>query len=62
MMVVTRAGSLAVTTFVGPNAIKLPGVMKGLEQSTGQLKSSAMRVPGLLKKVAATSEKLADLG
>lgn len=47
-------------TFAGPNAVKLPGVMKGLEQSTAQLKSSATRVPALLKRAASTTEKLAS--
>lgn len=51
----------ATKTFAGPNAVKLPGVMKGLEQSTAQLKSSATRVPGLLQRAAATGGKLAQL-
>ena len=48
-------------TFAGPNAMKLPGIIKGLEQSTAQLKSSATRVPALLKRAASSSGKLAGL-
>lgn len=48
-------------TFAGVNAVKLPGVLKGLNQSTAQLKNSTTRVPSLLKRATATSARLAGL-
>ena len=49
-------------TFAGPNALKLPGVLKGLNQSAASLKSAAEKSPGLLERAGKSAAKLADLG
>ena len=48
-------------TFTGPNALKLPGVIKGLGESMNDLKSSATKAPALATHVEKTSKGLADL-
>lgn len=48
-------------TFLGPDAIKLPAVVKGIQQSADALKSAATKTPGLLKHAAKTTTELADL-
>lgn len=54
------AGSAA-KTFIGPEAAKLPGVIKGIQQSADALKEAAAKSPGVLKHAAKTSAALADL-
>lgn len=66
-----RAGKLAKTgsslttaapkTFVGPNAAKLPGVYKGLEQSTDDIKSAGQQAPKLLTHAQKTTASLVGL-
>jgi hypothetical protein len=51
----------APATFVGPNAFKLPGVMKGLDQSMNAVKDAAARSPGVLDHAAKTTAALASL-
>jgi hypothetical protein len=48
-------------TFVGPQAFKLPGVIKGLQGASDDLKDGAARVPGLGRKLAASGAALAGL-
>lgn len=48
-------------TFSGPNALKLPGVLKGLDQSAASLKSAAEKSPGLLERAGKSAARLADL-
>lgn len=49
-------------TFAGPNALKLPGVLKGLDQSASSLKAAAEKSPALLERAGKSAAKLADLG
>jgi hypothetical protein len=49
-------------TFAGPNALKLPGVLKGLDQSASSLKSAAEKSPALLERAGKSAAKLAELG
>jgi hypothetical protein len=49
-------------TFAGPNALKLPGVLKGLEQSGNSLKAAAEKSPALLERAGKSAAKLAELG
>ncbi len=51
----------AARTFVGPNALKLPGVVKGLEQSLADLRSATQKAPGLLSHAERTSAALTTL-
>lgn len=49
-------------TFAGPHALKLPGVLKGLEQSGASLKDAVERSPKLLERAGKSAEKLAEIG
>ncbi len=53
--------SSATKTFVGPNATKLPGVYKGLEQSTDDLKTAGQKAPALLQHAQKTTASLVGL-
>jgi hypothetical protein len=48
-------------TFVGPNATKIPAVLKGLGDSTGDLKDAATQAPGLLTHAKSTAGNLEKL-
>lgn len=51
----------AAKTFIGPNAMKLPGVVKGISQSAGELKDAAAKAPNILKHAEKTTESLGSL-
>lgn len=51
----------AAKTFVGPNAVKLPGVYKGLENATDDLKKAGQTAPGLLQHAQKTTASLVGL-
>jgi hypothetical protein len=51
----------AAKTFVGPNAVKLPGVMKGLDQASNDMKTAAARAPKLAEHAASTTASLVGL-
>lgn len=48
-------------TFLGPNALKLPGVIKGLGESSDALKAAATKAPTLLTHAQKTGESLTSL-
>jgi len=48
-------------TFAGPQAFKLPGVVKGLQVAKDDLTSAATRAPGLGKKLVDSSAALVGL-
>ena len=48
-------------TFLGPNAMKLPGVIKGLGESTDSLKAATTKAPTLLTHAQKTGEALTTL-
>ena len=50
----------AAKTFIGPEAVKLQAVMKGLAQSADALKEAAARSPKVLQHAAKTTTELAD--
>jgi len=52
--------SSASKTFIGPDAVKLVAVVKGIQQSADALKSAATKSPALLKHAAKTTTELAD--
>lgn len=57
----TSLGKTAPKTFIGPNAIKLPGVVKGLGEAAKDLTDSAKRAPALLSHVEKTATSLTSL-
>lgn len=51
----------AAKTFIGPNALKLPGVVKGIDESITDLKDAGKKAPGLAEHAAKSMEKLVGL-
>jgi hypothetical protein len=47
-------------TFLGPDAVKLPGVVKGIQQSAEALKQAASKSPALFKHATKTTTELAE--
>jgi hypothetical protein len=48
-------------TIIGPNAVKLPGVTKGLSDAMGDIKNAAAKSPSVLDHARKTSASLAGL-
>jgi hypothetical protein len=57
----SNLGKTAPKTFIGPNAMKLPGVVKGLGEAAKDLTDSAKRAPALLEHGLKTAGSLASL-
>jgi hypothetical protein len=51
----------AAKTFIGPNAFKLPSVVKGIEASIDDLEAAGKKAPGLAAHAAKTSASLVGL-
>jgi hypothetical protein len=51
----------APATFLGPDIVKLPAVVKGITHATGDLRDAAVSAPGLVSRVKAMGSTLTDL-
>lgn len=56
-----KLSSGAAKTFIGPNALKLADVVKGIDESITDLKDAGKRAPGLAEHAAKSMEKLVGL-
>ena len=56
-----KLSSGAAKTFIGPNALKLPDVVKGIDEAVTDLKDAGKKAPGLATHAASSMEKLVGL-